>query len=84
MALEAKLPGFCTSGPYISSVAWLSCLRSTSSGTLVCMRKAISYCEMRVWISGSPNFSKLCAFICDSVSSIARRCVLETPSGFFK
>ena len=28
--------------------------RSVSSGTLVCMRKAISYCAMRVAVSGSP------------------------------
>src|SRR5712692_8990080 len=32
--------------------------RSNKSGTDVCIRNAISYCEMRVAISGSPNSSK--------------------------
>jgi hypothetical protein len=32
--------------------------RSVSSGTEACMRKAISYCWMRVWISGSPTSEK--------------------------
>ena len=35
------------------------CDRSVSSGTLVCMRNAISYCAMRVCVSGSPSSSKL-------------------------
>jgi hypothetical protein len=47
-ALCVKLPARLTSGPYRSSVALLSLLRSVSSGTLVCMRKAISYWAMRV------------------------------------
>ena len=35
----------------------LASTRSVSSGTLVCIRKAISYCAMRVSISGSPSAS---------------------------
>jgi hypothetical protein len=49
-----KLPMRFTSGPYISSVAADSFERSVNSGTLVCIRNAISYCAIRVWISGSP------------------------------
>ncbi len=58
-ALWANEPGLVTSGPYRSSVAFGSLLRSVSSGTLDCMRNAISYCAMRVCVSGSPSFSKL-------------------------
>src|ERR1039458_10572218 len=39
--------------PYISSTLAGSLLMSTKSGTLDCMRKAISYCATRVRISGS-------------------------------
>ena len=40
--------------PYIASVAALSPPRSSSSGALACMRKAISYAAIRAAISGSP------------------------------
>ena len=46
-------PACATSGPYISNVDSGSFERSVSSGTEVCMRYAISYCAMRVAISGS-------------------------------
>src|ERR1039458_7806322 len=39
--------------PYISNTLAGSLLMSIRSGTLDCMRKAISYCAMRVRISGS-------------------------------
>ena len=45
--LSAKVPGFVTSGPYMSRVLFGSLAMSTSSGTEVCMRNAISYWAMR-------------------------------------
>ncbi len=79
----AKVPGFWALGPYISRVALLSFPRSVSSGTLVCMRKAISYWAMRVCVSGSPKRSKVFWFNLPSASSIARRSPGTTPGGFF-
>ena len=38
--------------------------RSVSSGTEDCIRNAISYCAMRVRVSGSPSFSYFSWFIC--------------------
>ena len=57
--LRANVPGLCTSGPYMSSTCLGSFEMSVSSGTEVCMRKAISYCAIRVWVSGSANWSVL-------------------------
>ena len=52
-------PAACTSGPYMSSVAGDSSEKSVSSGTLACIRYAISYWAMRVAISGSPKSCSL-------------------------
>ena len=57
--LAAKVPGLRASGPYSSKVRAGSFDRSVSSGTDVCIRKAISYWAMRVAISGSPNCVQL-------------------------
>ena len=54
-------------------------LRSMSPGTLVCKRKANSYCLIRAAISGSPDASNCCWFRAPTVSSILRRVV---RSGF--
>lgn len=48
--------------PYISSVAADSFEMSISSGTLACIRYAISYWLMRVAISGSPTMPRFCSF----------------------
>ena len=67
------------------SVCCGSCERSVSSGTLVCMRKAISYCAMRVAISGSPTFCELQAVELRErhrASAPARR--RSMPGGFDK
>ena len=53
--LAAKVPGVRESGPYMSKTRSGSAATSVSSGTDVCIRNAISYCAMRVRISGSPN-----------------------------
>ena len=66
----AKLPGVFTSGPYISRTLAGSFDKSVSSGTLACMRYAISYCAMRVSISGSPYASAPILFILPSTSSM--------------
>ena len=50
----AYVPGLRDSGPYISKTESGSFERSISSGTEVCIRYAISYCAIRVSISGSP------------------------------
>ena len=55
--LAANVPGLRASGPYSSNVRAGSFERSVSSGTEVCILYAISYCAMRVAISGSPNSS---------------------------
>ena len=48
--------------------------RSVSSGTEVCIRNAISYCAMRVSISGSPKLVELhLVQLGRRASSIARR-----------
>ena len=52
--LAANVPGFCTSGPYMSSTCCGSSEMSVSSGTEVCMRYAISYWAMRACVSASP------------------------------
>ena len=52
---EDNVPGVRTSGPYRSRTCRGSRDVSINSGTAVCMRKAISYCAMRVAISGSPT-----------------------------
>ena len=55
--------------PYISRTRVGSVEKSTSSGTLICIRNASSYCAMRVSISGSLTmdrwilFSSLIAWI---------------------
>ena len=50
-----SVPGFLTSSPYSFIRVSGSLARSVSSGTLACMRNAISYCWMRVCVSGSPT-----------------------------
>ena len=56
----ANVPGLRASGPYRSKTSVAARFeRSVSSGTDVCMRKAISYWAMRVAISGSPISSML-------------------------
>ena len=50
---RANVPGLCTSGPYISRTCFGSFEMSVSSGTELCIRKAISYWAMRVCVSGS-------------------------------
>ena len=52
--LAAYVPRFRASGPYSAKVLSGSSPKSISEGTEVCMRNAISYCLMRVSISGSP------------------------------
>ena len=58
--LAAKVPGLRDVGAVqVEDVLAARSDRSVSSGTEVCMRKAISYWAMRVAISGSPNSSSL-------------------------
>ena len=52
-AQRANVPGLCTSGPYMSRMCFGSFEMSVSSGTEVCIRKAISYWAIRAWVSGS-------------------------------
>ena len=67
--------------PYASSVAADSPFRSVSSGTLACIRYAISYCAIRASISGSPKLSDASAFNAPVASSIRRRVGSSIPSG---
>jgi hypothetical protein len=55
--LAAKVPGFLASAPYSSNVLGGSFDKSVNCGTVVCILYAISYCAMRVAISGPPNSS---------------------------
>ena len=49
----SSLPGrTCRASPWFAG-------NSTSSGTLLCIRNAISYWAMRVWVSGSPKRSNV-------------------------
>ena len=48
--------------PYISRMFFGSSERSINSGTLACIRNAISYCAMRVAISGSSTMLFVHAF----------------------
>ena len=81
---EAKVPGLFTSLPYISKVFSSSLLKSVSSGTDICIRKAISLCAMRVRTSGSRLRSYSFSLSSPTKSSMRRRSSRETPSGFFK
>ena len=57
----------------VEDAAWAPWTRSISSGTLVCMRKAISYWAMRVAISGSSTVS--CRSLFSALTaSITSRC----------
>ena len=57
--LPQTCPALRASSPYSSNVLSGSSDRSVNSGTEACIRNAISYCAMRVAISGSPVCSKL-------------------------
>ena len=72
-------PGF---APYASST-WAGSLRmSTSSGTLACILNAISYCAIRVSISGSRAVRSLSRFSA-LIASIESPCIAAlTPAGF--
>ena len=56
--------------------------RSVSSGTDVCIRNAISYCAMRVAISGSPKSLSLSSLNVFSASRYTRRFSAGKPAGF--
>ena len=57
--------------------------RSVSSGTLVCMRKAISYWAMRVLISGSPNAcGRELVELADAVEHRRGGCRRRCPAGW--
>ena len=75
------MPGLRASSPYIFQVLSGSLLVSVSSGTEACMWNAISYCAMRVRVSGSPRRSNCRRFISASPSSMRRRTSAGTPSG---
>ena len=80
---EANEPSF-PQVPYRSRMCCGSLLMSSSSGTLVCMRKAISYWLMRVAISGSVDRS-LSIRSRDCTASTKSRCAFcVTPAGFFE
>jgi len=84
MQLAAYDPGFRASGPYISNVFSGSFDRSASSGTELCIRYAISYCAIRVSISGSPNSAARFAFNCPDKSRMFFRVAGVIPSGSFR
>ena len=54
---------------------------SASSGTEVCIRKAISYWAIRAWVSGSANWRYSCWLSRLSASSDRRRVAASTPVG---
>jgi hypothetical protein len=54
---------------------------SDSAGTLVCMRKAISYCARRVATSGSSTQSGWLLLIARAASMTSRCCSAVTPGG---
>ena len=58
-----------------------SLARSTSSGTLVCMRNAISYCARRALTSGSSTQSGCASVSAFTASITSRCCVWVVPSG---
>ena len=66
----------------MSSTSCGSFEKSVSSGTLVCIRYAISYCAMRVAISGSPKSCSFSSLSFARSSSIPRRTSRLMPSGF--
>ena len=70
-----------SSKPYASSVCLDSPDSSVSSGTLACMRKAISYWLMRVAISGSSTAALWIRFIACTVSTTSRCSCGPTPFG---
>ena len=77
----ANVPGFLESGPYSSKVCSDSFDRSVNSGTDVCMRNAISYCAMRVLISGLFTVSNSSWFSFARSSMNRARCDLSKPAG---
>ena len=52
-----------------------------TSGAEICIRKASSYCEIRVTVSGSPIASACQALSWFSVSSVSRRPARSMPWG---
>ena len=80
-AQRANVPGLCTSGPYMSRMCLGSFEMSISSGTEVCIRKAISYWAIRAWVSGSAidSYSRWLSRL--MASSERRRVAASTPGG---
>ena len=56
--------------------------RSVSSGTEVCIRNAISYCAIRVEISGSPNSSGSLVQLAQRIEKLPPVLAASKPGGF--
>jgi len=70
--------------PYRSKTCWGSWLESIRSGTLDCIWNAISYCVIRVAISGSSTTASYCALIALTACTTSCCWSRDTPAGLLR